>query len=206
MPVYCDLWSLTFTEHNLKLAHDWRATHRTATLKSAILLLESDSHLQQVVDLNISRTWLEVFEVLANGCPTSPSLKGLAFKSRLPQVLFPHSIVDCNWLFNVKLWNLPTVKTLQAEDCLQMAMQSLVTDVSGCVRSPRLLQPSDAEQTTVMPAVFSYVSTPPKHCPDTQESMLRMRAKRAVGSRWFQRLGLLRCRWKWKIENSLFID
>ena len=94
--------------------------------------------------------------------------------------------------------NLPTVKTLQAEDCLQMAMQSLVTEVSGCVRSPRLLQPSEAEHTTVVPAVFSYVSTPPKHCPDTQESMLRMRPNRAVGSRWFQRFGLLRCRWKRK--------
>jgi hypothetical protein len=36
-----------------------------------------------------------------------------------------------------------------------MAMQSRVTDVSGCVRRPRLLQPSDAEQRTVVPAVFS---------------------------------------------------
>ena len=49
----------------------------------------------------------------------------------------------------------PTVNTLQADDCLQMAMQSRVTDVSGCVKSPRLLQPSAAEQMTVVPAVFS---------------------------------------------------
>ena len=76
---------------------------------------------------------------------------------------------------------------LQADDCLQMAMQSRVTDVSGCVNSPRLLQPSAAEQRTVVPAVFSYVSTPPKHCPATplSNAKQKVRRKSRVGSKWF---------------------
>ena len=32
--------------------------------------------------------------------------------------------------------NLPTVKDMQDEVCLQMAMQSLVTEVSGCDSRP----------------------------------------------------------------------
>ena len=53
------------------------------------------------------------------------------------------------------------MKELQAEVCLQMAMQSLVTEVSGCESRPWDVQlPSHS---TVVPLVFSYVSTPPKH-------------------------------------------
>jgi hypothetical protein len=39
---------------------------------------------------------------------------------------------------------------------------------------------------TVVPAVFSYVSTPPKHWPDTDEFMLKKIERRRVGSKWFQ--------------------
>ena len=59
------------------------------------------------------------------------------------------------------LTDLPTVKELQAEVCLQMAMQSLVTEVSGCESRPWDVQPPS--HSTVVPLVFSYVSTPPKH-------------------------------------------
>ena len=47
----------------------------------------------------------------------------------------------------------PTVKELQDEVCLQMAMQSLVTAVSGWERRPWLVQPES--QSTVVPLVFS---------------------------------------------------
>ena len=61
---------------------------------------------------------------------------------------------------------LPTVNEVQADDCLQMAIQSLVTEVSGWVKSILGLQ-NGASHITVVPEVFSYVSTPPKHCPLT---------------------------------------
>ena len=47
----------------------------------------------------------------------------------------------------------PTVKELQDEVCLQMAMQSLVTAVSGWERRPWEVQPES--QSTVVPLVFS---------------------------------------------------
>ena len=53
------------------------------------------------------------------------------------------------------------MKELQEEVCLQMAMQSLVTEVSGCESRPWDVQPPS--HSTVVPLVFSYVSTPPKH-------------------------------------------
>ena len=69
---------------------------------------------------------------------------------------------------SVKFPNLtdsPTVKEVQEVDCLQMAMQSLVTADSGCARRPLEEQLSPPSQSTVVPDVFSYVSTPPKeHC------------------------------------------
>ena len=59
----------------------------------------------------------------------------------------------------------PTVKEVHEVDCLQMAMQSLVTADSGCARRPLEEQLSPPSHSTVVPDVFSYVSTPPKeHC------------------------------------------
>ena len=49
--------------------------------------------------------------------------------------------------------DLPTVNELQAPVCLQMAMQSLVTEVSGWESRPWLEQPES--QRTVVPLVFS---------------------------------------------------
>ena len=63
-------------------------------------------------------------------------------------------------------YTLPTVKELQLDDCLQIAMQSLVTEVSGCVSNPLEVH-SFSAHTTVVPEVFSYVSTPPKHSAET---------------------------------------
>ena len=47
-----------------------------------------------------------------------------------------------------------------------MAIQSLVTEVSGWERRPWEVQ--SPSQRTVVPLVFSYVSTPPKHWPLTR--------------------------------------
>ena len=49
---------------------------------------------------------------------------------------------------------LPTVKELQLDDCLQIAIQSLVTEVSGCVNNPLEVH-SFSAHTTVVPEVFS---------------------------------------------------
>ena len=49
--------------------------------------------------------------------------------------------------------DLPTVNELQAPVCLQMAMQSLVTEVSGWESRPWLEHPES--QRTVVPLVFS---------------------------------------------------
>ena len=87
---------------------------------------------------------------------------------------------------------LPTVNEVQADDCLQMAIQSLVTEVSGWVKSILGLQ-NGASHITVVPEVFSYVSTPPKHCPLTW--LLRLSK---VGNRWYQIYVVLRCLWKKK--------
>lgn len=93
------------------------------------------------------------------------------------------------------LWLLPTVKTVQAEDCLHMAIQSRVTDVSSWVTSPRVLH-SLASHITVVPDVFSYVSTPPKHWP-LMASIRQLKLSKRVGSKWYQMCGDLRCLWKW---------
>ena len=45
---------------------------------------------------------------------------------------------------------LPTVNEVQADDCLQMAIQSLVTDVSGCVSRTLGLQ-NGVSHITVVP-------------------------------------------------------
>ena len=66
----------------------------------------------------------------------------------------------------INIFFLPTVKELQLDDCLQIAMQSLVTEVSGCVSNPLEVH-SFSAHTTVVPEVFSYVSTPPKHSAET---------------------------------------
>ena len=50
--------------------------------------------------------------------------------------------------------DLPTVKELQLDDCLHIAMQSLVTEVSGWVNKPLEVH-SFSAQTTVVPEVFS---------------------------------------------------
>ena len=78
----------------------------------------------------------------------------------------------------------PTVKELQDEVCLQMAMQSLVTAVSGWERRPWLVQPES--QSTVVPLVFSYVSTPPKHWASARLTRL---AANPRTRRWTQILG-----------------
>ena len=57
----------------------------------------------------------------------------------------------------------PTVNVVQADDCLHMAMQSLVTEVSSWVTRPLMLHSEALSHITVVPEVFSYVSTPPKH-------------------------------------------
>ena len=53
-----------------------------------------------------------------------------------------------------EFFHLPTVKMLQAELCLHMAMQSRVTEVSSCVTKPRILH-SESLHITVVPEVFS---------------------------------------------------
>ena len=54
----------------------------------------------------------------------------------------------------IEIFFLPTVKELQLDDCLQIAMQSLVTEVSGCVSHPLEVH-SFSAHTTVVPEVFS---------------------------------------------------
>ena len=54
----------------------------------------------------------------------------------------------------INIFFLPTVKELQLDDCLQIAMQSLVTEVSGCVSNPLEVH-SFSAHTTVVPEVFS---------------------------------------------------
>ena len=49
---------------------------------------------------------------------------------------------------------LPTVNVVQADDCLHMAIQSRVTEVSSWVTRPRTLH-SEASHITVVPEVFS---------------------------------------------------
>ena len=49
---------------------------------------------------------------------------------------------------------LPTVNVVQADDCLHMAIQSRVTEVSSWVTKPRTLH-SEASHITVVPDVFS---------------------------------------------------
>ena len=92
---------------------------------------------------------------------------------------------------------LPTVNEVQADDCLQMAIQSLVTEVSGWVKSILGLQ-NGASHITVVPEVFSYVSTPPKHCPLTW--LLRLSK---VGNRWYQIYVVLRCLCKKKRKRKM---
>lgn len=54
----------------------------------------------------------------------------------------------------------PTVKPAHVGVCRQMAVQSRVMPVPGCVRMP-----CEAPNRNLTPVVFSYVSVPPKHCP-----------------------------------------
>ena len=61
-----------------------------------------------------------------------------------------HNLVIQKYCF----YPLPTVKELQLDDCLQIAMQSLVTEVSGCVNNPLEVH-SFSAHTTVVPEVFS---------------------------------------------------
>ena len=96
------------------------------------------------------------------------------------------------------------MKELQEEVCLQMAMQSLVTAVSGWERRPWEVQPES--QRTVVPLVFSYVSTPPKHWPLTPR-LTRWSAKPRT-SRWTQMFGGQRWRWNGnqKLKSKPFCE
>ena len=58
------------------------------------------------------------------------------------------------WYMNLIFLFLPTVKVVQADDCLHMAIQSRVTEVSSWVTRPRTLH-SEASHITVVPDVFS---------------------------------------------------
>lgn len=87
---------------------------------------------------------------------------------------------------------LPTVKDLQVEAVLQIARQSLVTDVSGIVSRPRREHSWLSEQKTVVLGVFSYVHTPPKHCPFTFGVTIVTRITRH-GRRWYQMWLVRRC-------------
>ena len=59
---------------------------------------------------------------------------------------------------------LPTVNAAQVGVWRQIAVQSLVIPVPGCVRMPCV-----APNTNFTPDVFSYVSVPPKHWPSNEQ-------------------------------------
>jgi hypothetical protein len=58
---------------------------------------------------------------------------------------------------------LPTVNAAQVGVWRQIAVQSLVIPVPGCVRMPCVVP-----NTNFTPDVFSYVSVPPKHWPNNE--------------------------------------
>lgn len=69
---------------------------------------------------------------------------------------FGDNFVD-NFMDHLRLnfrFFLPTVNVVQADDCLHMAIQSRVTEVSSWVTRPRTLH-SEASHITVVPEVFS---------------------------------------------------
>ena len=71
------------------------------------------------------------------------------------EYIFPISTASSVILHpKINIFFLPTVKELQLDDCLQIAMQSLVTEVSGCVSNPLEVH-SFSAHTTVVPEVFS---------------------------------------------------
>ena len=76
------------------------------------------------------------------------------FWVRLDQTGSNLSKLDQNVSSWIKLDFLPTVNVVQAEDCLHMAIQSRVTEVSSWVTRPRTLH-SEASHITVVPDVFS---------------------------------------------------
>lgn len=60
---------------------------------------------------------------------------------------------------------LPTVNAAQVGVWRQIAVQSLVMPVPGCVRMPCVVPNAN-----FTPDVFSYVSVPPKHWPNNEQA------------------------------------